>query len=207
MSSEIELLAACRSGDGRAGAQLLGRYFPSLYYFFCNKVGPETEDLIQETFIAFLQHSDGLREAQNIRPYLLRTARNKLFNYLRDRNRSRLDFDSSVSSVGDSATSPSLKVARTQAHTDLLMALRDLPVDLQVVLELHYWDELTSEQISEVLEIPVGTVKSRIRRAKEALRESMASRGPRGETRDEATIDRWASDLAADLRREATSPP
>ena len=48
-------------------------------------------------------------------------------------------------------------------------ALRHLPLDLQVVVELHYWEEHSTAQIATVLEVPQGTVKSRLRRARALL--------------------------------------
>jgi RNA polymerase sigma-70 factor (ECF subfamily) len=48
-------------------------------------------------------------------------------------------------------------------------ALRRLPVELQVVVELHYWEEQSTAEMAEVLEVPQGTVKSRLRRAREQL--------------------------------------
>src|SRR5690606_22274340 len=53
----------------------------------------------------------------------------------------------------------------------LFEALRHISVDLQLVLELHYWEGMSTRELSVVLELPHGTVKSRLRRAREALRE------------------------------------
>lgn len=52
----------------------------------------------------------------------------------------------------------------------ILEALRNSPLDLQIVLELYYWECMTAREIGEVLSIPYGTVRSRIRRGKEAIR-------------------------------------
>ena len=52
-------------------------------------------------------------------------------------------------------------------------ALRRLPVDLQITIELHYWEEMELEDIGKVLEIPGGTVKSRLFRARKLLREQV----------------------------------
>ncbi len=69
----------------------------------------------------------------------------------------------------DLGTSPSQLVARHKEHTLLLAALRRIPLELQITVELHYWEELTTSELSQVMDIPHGTVKSRLRRAREAL--------------------------------------
>lgn len=49
-------------------------------------------------------------------------------------------------------------------------ALRRIPVELQIALELHYWEGLSASEFADVLDIPLGTVKTRLRRAKQRLR-------------------------------------
>ena len=76
----------------------------------------------------------------------------------------------------DLGTSPS-KVVEAQRENKLLFeALRRLPVDLQVTLELFYGEELDGAELATILDIPVGTVKSRLRRGKELLRKHMERR-------------------------------
>jgi RNA polymerase sigma-70 factor (ECF subfamily) len=55
----------------------------------------------------------------------------------------------------------------------LLRALRSIPLELQLLLQLHYWDEVPTAEIGEILGIPAGTVKSRLFRARGAVKESI----------------------------------
>ena len=55
----------------------------------------------------------------------------------------------------------------------MLHALRAIPIDLQIALELFYWEKLSAPELAEVLEIPEGTVRSRLRRAREALEQRL----------------------------------
>ena len=57
----------------------------------------------------------------------------------------------------------------------LLAALRHLPLELQLILELHYWEDLSTSEMAEVVGIPQGTVKSRLRRAREQLTAQIAA--------------------------------
>jgi RNA polymerase sigma-70 factor (ECF subfamily) len=79
--------------------------------------------------------------------------------------------------VCDASDSPSRFAAERQEQAQVLDALHRLPLDLQITLELHYWEEMTVAEIAVVLEIPVGTVKSRLHRARDRLRELLADEG------------------------------
>ena len=96
---------------------------------------------------------------------------------------------------------PSRAVAARQEQQLLLQALRRLPIEMQVALELFYWEELTVAEIAEVLETPVGTVKSRLQRARARLDQVIAELA---ESEDllRSTVDnfeRWARELQGRL--------
>ena len=71
-------------------------------------------------------------------------------------------------SVAELSGSPSQVVAGHEEEKLLLVALREIPLELQTVVELYSWEELSVAQMAEVLEIPAGTVKSRLLRARDA---------------------------------------
>ena len=81
----------------------------------------------------------------------------------------------------------------------LLRALRRIPLELQVLLELYYWEDLTSAELAVILEIPHGTVRSRLRRGKQEVREVLATLRDSGEllqTTDD-DFDRWLRSMRA----------
>lgn len=164
---DAELLRAWCAGDEDAGDRLLRNVFPRLYRFLFNKIGDDTQEVIQETLLACVERRDLLRECVNFESYLLRMARNKLYDFLRKRGRSREEPHGELPSVHDLKTSVASLIGREAREIRVLSTLRRLPVDLQVVLELHYWSELTTREIADVVDIPTGTVKSRLRRARE----------------------------------------
>ena len=67
----------------------------------------------------------------------------------------------------------------------MLAALNGLPLDLQIALELYYWEELSVVEVAAVLEVPEGTVKSRLHRARQLLREQL----DRAEPNEDAAIE------------------
>ena len=167
--SDTELLDAWRSGDESSGQALFKRHFSSLYRFFRNKVGDDSDDLIQRTFLAALKGIDGFRGHSSFRTYLFVIARHELYRYLRGRHRDRERFDPEHETLEGLAPSPSSDAARAELETIVLEALRRISVDMQVALELHYWEDLTTRELAETLEVPESTVKSRIQRGRVAL--------------------------------------
>ena len=173
MRSDPELLEAWRAGDGEAGRELFERHIGVLSRFFRNKVGEEREDLIQRTLLRCVESRDRLRDGASFRAYLLRVARSRLYDHLARIRGSAKRPDPLLTSVADVGLSPSRIVAKSEQDQLLLLALRRLPLDLQVALELHYWEGLTTAELAEVLEIPQGTVKTRLFRARNLLREDL----------------------------------
>lgn len=195
--ADFDLLDAWAAGDRNAGGQLLTRHFRTVFRFFSNKVSLGTEDLVQQTFLACVETHTRFRRDASFRAFLLGTARNVLYNELRRRRRKddRLDF-TSVSAM-DLAPSPSSIVADKLDQRLLLEALRTIPIDYQIALELQLWEELTGPEMAEILELAEPGVRSRLRRAKEALREQI-TRLQRSAGRLESTdanLEQWAASL------------
>ncbi len=174
MPDDFELLEAWRAGDSNAGSELLRRYFDSLYRFFSSKIDDEVEDLIQLTLLACVRYQKKLEGVESFRGYLFTVARNELYRHLRRRaKRDVVDFgDTSVIALGISPTSV---VARRQQQQRLVAGLRTLPVELQMLIELHYWEGLSTSELAVVVGAPQGTIKSRLRRARTLLAQALRS--------------------------------
>lgn len=201
---DFALLQAWRDGDEQAGRDLFARYFDPVYRFFRNKVDDAAEDLTQQTFMGLVQGRDRFRGDSSFRTYVFMIARKRLYSYLRERERDRGRDPVAVSStsVADlGLVSPSRVILVRQEQHLLLMALRRLPIEMQVALELFYWEELTVVEIAEVLETPVGTVKSRLQRARvrldEFIVELSGSEDLLRSTMD--NFDAWARELQGHL--------
>lgn len=161
-------LEAWRRGDRAAGQQLFTRYYEPVARFFLNKVGDASSDLIQRTFLACLEGVERYRGEGSFRSYLFAIAYRQLCRHYRDRHRDPVDF-TSMSACKLDASLSGLAVKREELHL-FMNGLREIPLELQVVLELHYWEQSQVAEIAAVLDIPVGTVKSRLRRGREQLR-------------------------------------
>jgi len=175
---ERALLEAWAEGDENSGQEFFQRHFDALYRFFRTKVPNSCEDLIQTTMLQCLRSKKQLSSSSSPRAFIFGVARNCLLRHFRDHYRDRLDFDAAHSSVADLDPRPSTLVARNAEHQRLLEGMRSLPVDLQIVLELHYWEEMSTRELADALSIPQGTVKSRLRRARETLRDRLEQDPP-----------------------------
>jgi RNA polymerase sigma-70 factor (ECF subfamily) len=197
------LLTAWSSGDRAAGQALFERHFEAVARFFRNKADDPIDDLVQKTFLGCIESRGAFRGEGSFRAFLFGVARNVLGKHWRAKARDRLDFDGDEVSVYELGASPSSAYARDQEQRMLLDALRRIPLEYQIVLELHYWESMTAAEIAASLGIPVGTAKNRIRRAKQMLEGEMRALAE-GSLRVEPTpgrLDTWARELRETLFR------
>jgi RNA polymerase sigma-70 factor (ECF subfamily) len=177
VASDADLLYAWRAGDSAAGQQLFKRYYEPLARFFANKINDAPGDLVQETFMACVKGRDRIREGGTFRAYMFGVAYNVLTAYLRRRYGAFEALEST--SIVDLDPNPSTIMHRSEEVRLLLHALRTLPIELQVVVELRYWEQMNSSEISRALGIPAATIRSRLQKGhtllEAALRKLSAS--------------------------------
>lgn len=167
--TDAALLEAWGAGDRSAGATLFDRHYGALARFFRNKAGDAADDLIQHTLLATLEARDRFEGKASFRTFLFAIARNVLFDHYRARHSGPHAPDFSVSSLAELAPSASSVIAAAGRRRSLLEGLRSIPLQFQVVLELSFWERMTAREIGEVVGAPEGTVRTRLRRAKELL--------------------------------------
>lgn len=177
VDDELTLLDRWRAGDATAGRDLFRRHFADIYRFFEHKVGADADDLSQRTFAACVASRDRFRAQSSFRTYLFAIARNELYTYLRKLPRAEhVDFEET--SIAELVTSIGSRLDRARAIEQLRGVLRELPAEQQVLLELHYWHDLDAGALAEVFEVPPGTIRVRLTRARAALRSRMDALGP-----------------------------
>jgi RNA polymerase sigma-70 factor (ECF subfamily) len=172
-ATDAELLEAWRGGDRRAGEELFERHFDAVARFFRNKIDHGIDDLIQRTFLACVETRDKFRGESSFRTYIFGVAHNVLGKHFRSKRRHGDRIDFGVTSVHDLSPSPSVIVAKHREQRLLLEALRRIPIEHQIVLELYYWERLPAPEVAQVVGCPEGTARTRIRRAKQLLEAEM----------------------------------
>jgi len=162
------LILRCQAGDESALAELISRYSPGLRFFLGKMIGQAdtADDLLQETWIDVYRKINRLQRPEAFTVWLYRIARDKAYGELRRPTSPRASLDEnlaeSIAAEEESFTAEEAASVRA--------ALDELPVEQRDVLVLRFMEEMSYEQIAEVIARPVGTVRSRIYYAKLALR-------------------------------------
>jgi RNA polymerase sigma-70 factor (ECF subfamily) len=163
------LVLRCRKGQQEAFKELVGAWEKRLFYYIRRLVDDEQDawQILQDTWVTVLQSIGKLRTPQNLPSWLYRIARNTAISHLRRESRRKmadLDDDSGVVDAGN-ATELSFDDAE-QVH----YGLGRLSLRYREVLTLFFLQDLSVEQIGEVLGVSQGAVRSRLYHAKQALR-------------------------------------
>ena len=198
--SDAELLEAWRAGDREAGGALIDRYFHPLYRFFANKLGntSDVEELVQRTLTGAVEGLVRFRADASVRTWMFAIARNILRQWAEQQARARgREAEVGASSVADLGVGASTMIAKRREQRLMLEALRNIPLESQLVLELSYWEQFTAKQIGEVLDCPEGTARSRLRKAKDELRAALDTLARTREELDSTAggLDAWAREL------------
>lgn len=164
------LLLRCQMGDKDALAELIERYERPLRYFINRLLDNSelTEDIFQDTWLTVIRRIHSLREIDAFPAWLYRIARNKVYQQLRKkRNVSVLDENIAVENHDkddDFSVEDAAKVHK---------CLKELPPEYREVLMLRFLEQMSYEQISQVLNCKLGTVRSRIYYAKIAIKKEL----------------------------------
>lgn len=167
---ERVLLLRCQIGDRDAFAELVERYQKALRYFISRLLGDAqlTEDIFQDTWLTVIRRVQSLKQADAFAPWLYRIARNKVYQHLRERRvLSRLDENIAVANDTESVTFSAEDAAKIHR------CLEKLRPEHKEVLMLRFLEQMSYEQIAQVLNCSIGTVRSRIHYAKGALKKEM----------------------------------
>jgi RNA polymerase sigma factor (sigma-70 family) len=197
-----ELLRAWAGGDVESGRMLFVRHAGELTDFVARKLDGDTADLVHHVFAACLDAAKSGRAIENVRAYLFRCARNEIVDRLGAR--ARVVFDPAVASLHDAGTTPTARCAKDEERRLLHAALRRLPLDDQIALELFYFEELSGPELARVLGVPEGTARTRLRRARQDLERALVRLDAAGEGLRATTqgLEDWLSTLRDVIRNE-----
>lgn len=185
--SDEDLVRRLGEGDASALQTLMERYRGPLHGYLNRLLGSrdDAEDLFQETFLRVLRHATRFDQGRRFRPWLYAIASNLVKNTYRWRSYRQgtlaldqeLDDDgpSLASSLAGVAPAPSERSERDERAEKVRAAVESLPPKGRVALVLFYYQGLSYEEVAAALEIPLGTVKSRIHNAMKRLGKSLES--------------------------------
>jgi RNA polymerase sigma-70 factor (ECF subfamily) len=173
--NERELIALAKRGDVRAFEALIAAHRERVFQFAlgCVKNPSEAEDLAQEALIKAFRGLASFREDASFSTWLFRIVKNAFLDDVKSRAGKEQAQTAPLDDVPDlpsGADTPERDALRRASADAVQAALAELPPDFRMVVTLFDVQGFSYDEISEVLAIPVGTVKSRLSRGREALR-------------------------------------
>ncbi len=179
---DLDLVDRWRKGEVDAFTALVRRHQRRVFGLLLRMLGSreEAEDAVQDTFLNLHRHGHRFRRESRFSTFVYRVAINAALNRRRSlgRRRSHSDAFSEAQAVGhlgpSAETDPESALAEDQLRTRLARELHALPEKLRAPVVLFDIEGLSYGEIAEVLQVAEGTVKSRIHRARQALRARLA---------------------------------
>lgn len=165
---DIALMERVRGGDGKAFRELVERHQRPLLNFFARQGVSMHEDLAQETFVRLWKHRNRYRPTAKFTTFLYTVARHVLQDFWRRQKRFEA-FRERYARESTAATDGG--VARLRTELDIQTALAELSPAVRETVVLAVCQGLPYEEVSAILRIPVGTVKSRVFNALSTLKE------------------------------------
>jgi RNA polymerase sigma-70 factor (ECF subfamily) len=182
--SDTELIIECQQGKKSSFSALVDRYKDRVYTTVLRIVGNvhDAEEIAQEAFISAYTSIGTFDLNRKFAPWLLKIATNLSIDHIRRKQPKTVPLDSLEDSLGDLASpsrysgSDPLKVAEESELGQLMEQLiAQLPPGYRAAITLYYSEGLTYGEIASALDIPIGTVKTYLYRARTALKERLKS--------------------------------
>lgn len=174
-----KLVASAVKGDQSAYQKLMDKYQKPLYFHVIRMVKDheQVEDLIQEAFVKAFDNLKSYNTNYAFSTWLYRITTNHTIDYLRKKKLKTMSIDEPVKTkdgdmavqIEDTEASTDRNIIRKQRQEIIRKAIRDLPEKYRQVIEMRHLEELSYQEISDELDLPLGTVKAHIFRAREML--------------------------------------
>lgn len=173
---DLPLIQAVARGDGRALNELYTRHGANVLNYLRTYLDDRqvAEEVLQDVMMAVWNHAGSFRGESKVRTWMLTIARNRAINAGRRYTPRMVELDENLH-AGDNSPMEHAEL-KTQAEA-LRQAIHQLPKFHQEILILVFYQGLSGQEVAEVLGVSVGTVKSRLHRAKDMLRKVLQASG------------------------------
>lgn len=179
-SHETVLIEKIRGGDNNAYLELIGEYRIRLYRKACSIIRnpEEAEDVLQDALVSAYKALDRFRGESGIYTWLYRIVVNKCRDYLRSRkSKVHESFDEFQPMISDNRISVEKKLELSEESSYLIEQINGLDDKYRNALILRYYEELSYEEIAKISSVNLGTVKSRLFKARELLKRAITLDG------------------------------
>jgi RNA polymerase sigma-70 factor (ECF subfamily) len=177
---ERMLILKAKQGDSRAYESLVRKYQKSIY-FLCHRMTgahQSADDLAQETFVKAFFALSKFKEELSFFAWIRRIAVNSTLNYLKIRNREKPLAENNPGPVENSrlhTARPERRLEHKRMEQTFHEALHSLPSDQRAIFILRVYEDQSYQEIAQTLNIPHGTVMSRLSRARQKLKHAMSA--------------------------------
>lgn len=175
VATDADLADMVLGGDSRAFEHLFKRYSDSLYQLYLQRTGgkpDDTDDLIQEIFVKAFLHLDSYDKKYTFGQWIYTIAKNTFIDYVRKR-RDDLSIDNTrgeyIQQPVSLTPNPEENIIHAQQRTQLEEHLEKMSPKYRKLIELRFFKDLSYEEIAAQLNLPLGTVKTQIHRARAQL--------------------------------------
>ena len=137
----------------------------------------DAQDVVQDAFLRAFKFFGGFHGG-NSRAWLLSIVRNTTYTWLQKNRRQELAtvFDEEIHDIEDASTNPEVLLLKSSDHQEIMRAVEQLPVEFREVMILRELEGMSYKEIAELANVPIGTVMSRLARARKQLQQSLAHR-------------------------------
>ncbi|KKO53127.1 RNA polymerase sigma factor SigW [Paenibacillus sp. DMB20] len=180
---DVRLAKLARKGDQRAFAEIVELYKDKIFHLAYRMLNNrhEAEDIVQETFLRVYKNLDRYDENQKFSTWIYRIGTNLCIDRLRKRKPSySLDADMNdqegmdgYSMIPSDDRSPETEMLLSETQRIIHDSIESLPAKYKTIMLLRYIQDLSLQEISEVLDLPVTTIKTRVHRGREFLRKKL----------------------------------
>ncbi|MBL8130220.1 MAG: RNA polymerase sigma factor [Anaerolineae bacterium] len=175
--SDAELIGRLCAQDVAALGDLFSRYYPQVYRTAAaiTRDSAVAEDIAQDCFLRLHQYARRIDVSLPLAPWLYRVTVNLAYTWISRRQKRRISLDALIDRLTSPLSQgPEQMAEKGETKHRVREAIGNLHFNQRVVVVLHYLNSLSLEEIAEILDCPVGTVKSRLYYARENLRRQLA---------------------------------
>jgi RNA polymerase sigma-70 factor (ECF subfamily) len=199
MQTDDALMQRVREGDDDAFGEIVDRYKDSLVNYLTHLVRSRdrAEEVAQDAFVRLYRNASQYKQQERLGPYLFRIATNLVVTEIRRERRWSLLLPRLYASTRQTAPSPDTNLFTSEIQRQVAAAIDRLPIHFRAPLVLFEVEEWSYDEIAKALDVRVGTVKSRISRARELLRRHLTPFWTGGEAHERHTTRRLDAQSAA----------
>lgn len=177
--NDFNLVSRAKDGDQKAYAELMQRYKDSIYFMALKMVNNKDDamDLTVETFAKAFENLDKYKPEYAFSTWLFRISTNNSIDFIRKKRLNVISLDTLFEEEGDDkylqvraeGLNPEEISIRKQESEKLKNMVEQLPLRYRSLIVLRYYDELSYEEIAQQMDIPLGTVKAQLFRARDLM--------------------------------------